>query len=98
MIKKTYSEDGTKCRVTFSVPGLHGASEASICGSFTQWEERPIPMKQRKDGSFSVTKTLDAGQRYTFRYLLDGVLWENDEAADDYVPNPYGSDDSVVLI
>ena len=31
-----------------------------------------------------------------FRYVLDGELWENDWAADDYLPNSHGADDSVV--
>ena len=33
-----------------------------------------------------------------YRYLLDGSRWENDWSADEYVPNGYGSDDSVLVI
>ena len=35
---------------------------------------------------------------YRYRYLLDGTRWENAWDADDYVPNPYGGDDSVVVV
>ena len=39
---------------------------------------------------------LAAGRRWRFRYLLDGARWENDWAADDYVANEFGGEDSVV--
>jgi hypothetical protein len=55
-------------------------------------------MTRRKDGSFSLTLSLPAGQQYRYRYLLNGDRWENDPAADGYVPNHYGSDDSLVKI
>ncbi len=32
------------------------------------------------------------------KYLLDGERWENDWAADGYVPNPFASEDSVVEV
>jgi hypothetical protein len=53
-------------------------------------------MRRDADGGFSVTVELEVGRAYRFRYLLDGVRWENDWAADAYVPNSYGEDDSVV--
>ena len=40
--------------------------------------------------------SIRTGQRYRFRYLVDGKEWINDWYADDFVENPYGSDDSVV--
>jgi hypothetical protein len=55
-------------------------------------------MKRRKDGRFSVTLSLTAGQQYRFRYLLDGEHWVNDPAADASVPNGFGSEDSVVQV
>jgi hypothetical protein len=55
-------------------------------------------LKRRKDGSFSLTVSLPTGRHYRFRYFVDGKRWENDFAADDYSPNPFGSDDSVVKV
>ena len=55
-------------------------------------------MKRRKDGSFSQTISLKPGQQYRFRYVLDGKRWENDWAADAYLPNPFGTEDSVVEV
>ena len=43
-----------------------------------------------------MTVDLNAGRAYRFRYLLDGKRWYNDWAADAYVRNDFGGDDSVV--
>ena len=53
-------------------------------------------MRRDAAGGFSVTIELDAGRVYRFRYLLDGQRWDNDWAADAYVRNDFGGDDSVV--
>lgn len=55
-------------------------------------------MKQRENGNFYIILTLKPRKQYRFRYLMDGKRWENDPAADNYVPNPYGSEDSLVKI
>ena len=55
-------------------------------------------MRYLKDGCFSTTVSLPTEKLYRFRYLLDGIRWENDWKADAYVPNQYGSDDSVVEV
>ena len=34
----------------------------------------------------------------TIWYLLDGDRWENSWKADRYEPNPFGGDDSVVVV
>lgn len=98
MIKKSYSKNGKTCRVTFVIPAGSGAEQAFLCGDFTEWEKTCVPMKQRKDSSFASSVTFKTGQEYYFRYLLDDSRWENDEAADQYVPNPFGSDDSVISV
>lgn len=98
MIKKAYTKTGRSCRVTFAVPSQVKARRAAICGEFNDWDLKAHPMKRRKDGSFSLTVSLPTGRQYRFRYLLDGERWENDFAADEYMPNPFGSDDSVIKI
>lgn len=94
---KTYrkTKKGT-CKVTFVLPGDVGAETASIVGDFNNWDERAAPMKRKRDGSFSADLSLEADKEYRFRYLLDDTRWENDWGADSYVPNPYGTEDSVV--
>ena len=44
-----------------------------------------------------LTLTLDPEREYQFRYLVNGTSWQNDAAADKYVPNAYGDDNSVVV-
>jgi 1,4-alpha-glucan branching enzyme len=98
MLKKSYSKTGQYCRVTFKTPEEVNARTASLCGEFNDWDASAHPMKRLKDGSFSATVSLEAGCLYRFRYLLDGHRWENDWAADAYIPNEFDSDDSVVEV
>jgi 1,4-alpha-glucan branching enzyme len=96
MLRKTYSNAGRSCRVTFELPGEVNAQTVSLCGEFNEWSASAHPMICRKDGRFSTTISLQAGETYRFRYLLDGERWENDWAADGYAPNNFGTEDSVV--
>lgn len=98
MITKRYTPAGRSCRVTFTIPSGNGAETASVVGDFNDWAEPGTPMKRRRDGSFNVTISLKPGRRYAFRYLLDGHHWENDPNADDFTPNPFGSDDSIIEV
>jgi 1,4-alpha-glucan branching enzyme len=83
-------------RITFEVPATAGARSAHLCGDFNDWSTEATPMERLADGAFRVTVALATGRRWRFRYLLDGERWENDWAADDYEPNVYGGQDSVV--
>jgi 1,4-alpha-glucan branching enzyme len=98
MIKKNYSKERKSCRVIFELPPEVNAQIACVCGEFNIWDVTAHPMQRRKDGSFTLSIALKPGQSYRFRYLLDGTRWENDWAADAYVPNPFGGDDSVVQL
>ena len=98
MLKKNYTKTGNICRVTFKLPAEVNAQTAALCGEFNAWDTSAHPMKRLKDGSFSVTASLEPGNSYRFRYWLDGERWENDWQADAYKPNEFGSDDSVVTV
>jgi len=88
---------GGKVRVAFSLPADVAADRAAVCGEFTEW--RPGKrMRRARDGSWRVSVALDPGRAYRFRYLLDDERWENDSEADAYVPNPFGTEDSVVAV
>ncbi len=80
--------------VTFHVSANIGATTADLVGEFTDW--RLVAMDAAPDGSLSLSVDLPVEHAYRFRYLLDGERWENDWAADRYVPNDHGGDDSVV--
>jgi 1,4-alpha-glucan branching enzyme len=98
MPKKSYSKTGKVCRVTFRLPAEVGAEQAALCGEFNEWDAEANPMKQLKNGSFSATLSLPAGQSFRYRYLLDNERWENDWEADDYAANEFGVEDSVVVL
>ncbi len=98
MLSKYYSKTGRTCRVTFKLSGNVNAETARLCGDFNHWDRNVGKMKQLNDGSFSVTFSLEPGRTYRFRYFLDGERWENDWAADDYLPNNFGSEDSVIRV
>ncbi len=94
MLKKTRSGEG-KARVTFVLQAQANADHVHVAGDFNGWQAT-TPMKRQKDGSWRATVELEPGREYQFRYLVDGNVWVNDEAADAYVPNPFGADNCVV--
>lgn len=98
MLSKNYSKTGKICRVTFKCKNPVNAEIAILAGEFNSWSSHENPMKKLKDGSFSVTLSLLAGNSYAFRYVLDGNLWVNDEEANNYLPNEYGEENSVVVV
>jgi hypothetical protein len=85
-----------KARVTFTVDPQVGAQAAAVCGEWNDWSADADVMRRDAEGGFSLTVGLDAGRAYRFRYLLDGQRWDNDWAADAYVANGFGGEDSVV--
>lgn len=98
MLKKSYSKTGKICRVTFKYNNPENAETAALAGMFNSWSIQENPMKRLKNGSFSVTLSLQAGNSYPFRYVLDGKTWVNDEAAHSYSQNEYGEENSVVAV
>ena len=97
-MKKTYAKNGKTCRVTFDLPAEVEAESVYLCGEFNDWDKNQYQLKARKKGNFSITITLEAGKEYRFRYWIDGERWENDWDADRYVPNEFGTEDSVVIV
>jgi len=85
-----------KARVTFTVDPRVGAQAAAVCGEWNGWSADAGVMHRDAEGGFSLTVDLDAGRAYRFRYLLDGQRGDNDWAADAYVANDFGGDDSLV--
>jgi 1,4-alpha-glucan branching enzyme len=98
MLRKSYSKTGNSCRVTFDFAPTDDSKAVSLCGDFNDWSPDAHPMKQRKDGKFSTTVSLQAGRTYRFKYFLDGERWANDSAADGSVLNEFGTEDSQVTV
>jgi 1,4-alpha-glucan branching enzyme len=86
-------------KVTFRVPSEAAPSAEAVflVGDFNEWSPRATPMSRLKNGEFKVTLDLETGRDYSFRYLIGGEKWENDWAADRYVPSGIaGAENSVV--
>jgi 1,4-alpha-glucan branching enzyme len=99
-LKTQYLKTKPFCKVTFSLPNEIAklVNTAHVVGDFNDWNKNATPMKRLKNGTFTATLTLRQNEEYEFRYFLDGVRWENDWEADKYVPNNYGSENSVVVV
>ena len=87
---------GGKVKVTFSMPALDGVTALYLVGSFNDWNETGTPLVHGADGGWSVALTLDAGWAHQYRFRDQDGSWHNDWAADSYVPNEFGSENSVV--
>ena len=98
MPEKEYTKTGRSCRVTFELPADINAQSACLCGDFNDWDQTSHAMKRSRDGSFKLTISLKPGRAYRYKFLLDGEHWENDWAAESYVPNELGSEDSLITI
>lgn len=100
IIKKQYLKSRHTCKVTLYLPkeAAPEAKKVTVAGDFNNWDTENIPMKRLRNGNFTISIELDKDRAYHFRYLIDGSRWENDWCADRYTPNPYGCDNSVVVI
>ncbi len=100
-LKKQYLKSRPICKVTFRLDkdAVPEAEQVHLVGDFNKWQTRQTPMKRLKNGEFTVTLDLPVNQSYQFRYLIDQQAWENDWAADQYVPSGVAnSENSVVVV
>ena len=84
---------GPRREFTFIAPN---AQSVFLTGSFTQWQEHPIPMKKNRTGVWKTSLHLQPGT-YHYRFLVDGE-WQDDPNCSLHVPNPFGSVDDVCIV
>ena len=82
-------------RVNFTLQAPQ-ARQVSLCGEFNQWTPTATPLRQRHDGRWETVLALRAG-RYEYKYVVDGQ-WTHDPKAQEQVPNPHGSLNSVIVV
>ena len=97
-MKKSYLKKGNICKVTFELGTDVEAEDVVVLGEFNNWSPEAHPLKKGKKGGFSTTVSLEAGQTYRFRYLLDRNRWLNDPEADNFIPKQFGTQDSVIAL
>lgn len=97
MLTKKFTPKRTVCKVTFSMPEEVAEKEVALAGDFNNWDTQSIKL-EKKNGVYATEVRLKPGAEYRFKYLIDGTIWENDYEADGYVPNEFGTEDSLVII
>ncbi len=97
MIQKTYFKTKDHCKVKFSVTADEYAEGIEILGLNEDWE-KGIPMKKKKDGSFSADVSLPKNSRHEFKYRVNETVWVNEPEADEQVPNIFGDTNSVITL
>ena len=95
MVHKTPAEHPGYVCVIFELPSCVWADRISVTGSFNDWDNSALPMRQDRDGVWRAVIDLPAGHRYEFRYIVDG-RWQTDYHADGLTDNSFGADNSVV--
>jgi 1,4-alpha-glucan branching enzyme len=68
-------------RVTFVLPTSEPAGAVSVVGDFNDWDPHAHPLRKRSNGVRSAVVTIPAGATLHFRYLAEGGVWFDDEAA-----------------
>jgi len=97
MLKKVFTPKRTVCKVTFTIPQEWAENGVQLVGDFNDWNEDSDSMDLKK-GKWEITLRLSPDSTYRFKYLIDQKRWENDDAADSYVTNIFGSEDSILEI
>ena len=97
MLQKQFTPKRTICKVTFKVPAEWASDKVAVVGDFNDWDPEANEL-ERKNGAWETLVRLKPNKEYKFRYFIDGERWENDDAADNYVANDFGTEDSVVEV
>jgi 1,4-alpha-glucan branching enzyme len=99
-MRRAYSEDKTRCRVTFWLPqaAAAGATTVAVAGSFNDWSVDRHPMVQLANGDFLLELELEAGREHEFRFVIDGVRWENAWNADKYAWSDHAQAENSVIV
>ncbi len=67
-----------------------------LVGDFTEWQRKAVPLQKQPGGLWKATVSLPVGT-YHYRFLVDGQ-WRDDPECTLRVPNPYGSENAVVVV
>ena len=95
MARKNGTKQTAKRKQTFSLCAP-AAGQVQLAGCFTRWQEQPVSLQRQDDGRWQATLELAPGA-YQYRFLVDGQ-WQDDPRSAEKVPNPFGTENAVVLI
>ncbi|MFT5082769.1 MAG: 1,4-alpha-glucan branching enzyme [Lentisphaeria bacterium] len=98
--EKKYLKSKPLCKVKFIAPTelTTKAKSVALAGDFNEWDATETKLRKQKTGLFATTLDLEVGQEYQYRYVIDGVRWENDYIADKYVASNISTEENSVVI
>ena len=82
-------------RQAFSITAPDALS-VMLVGDFTNWQQRPVALKKEAGGVWRANVEVPLGTHH-YRFLVDGE-WRDDPECITRVPNPYGSENSVLRV
>jgi 1,4-alpha-glucan branching enzyme len=94
-IKKQFVKSKPVCKVTFSLEAKD-AESVSVIGNFNNWNKEEGLLNKQKNGIFKNVVELSTGEKYQFRYLVDGEF-VNDSEADAFEWNEFANAENCVL-
>lgn len=96
-ISKNFLKSKPICKITFTIPS-NNATKAVVVGDFNNWDPSATPLKKQKNGVFKGTIDVETGKSYEFKYIVDGVYY-NDPEVEEKVFNSFANDyNSVVTV
>ena len=88
---------GTKGRRMVFEFSAEPGSQVFVAGTFNNWDPTQSPLKSNSNNShFKATLRLPPGT-HEYKFVVNGV-WTADPKCADWVPNAYGSLNSVVEV
>jgi 1,4-alpha-glucan branching enzyme len=97
MLKREAVKGSNQVKVIFVIPNDPNQGRVSVVGDFNNWDPSATVFVKRQNNTRSVSATVDAGQRYRFRYYDANGNWMNDDNADGYEPNEHGTHNCLLI-
>lgn len=98
MIRRRKIAGSSIVKVSFVLAGDDSRLPASLVGEFNDWDPAADPFRRRSNGTVSAVVSLQQGESFRFRYRSHDGSWFDEENADGYEANSYGTNDCVVTV
>ncbi len=96
MIRKEKVKGSNKVKVTFVLPEDVVDGVVSVVGDFNDWNPTANRLMRRSNQTYSTAVKLARGKTHEFRYYADEGRWLDDEDADAFKGNVFGTSNCVV--
>ncbi|WP_010135404.1 isoamylase early set domain-containing protein [Ochrovirga pacifica] len=94
-ISKKFLKSKPVCKVTFAYQAPD-AKEMFLVGDFNEWNATATPLKKLKSGLFKVVVDLEVGNKYEYKYILDGE-YVNDDEPESLVFNEFANAENSLI-